>query len=131
METVDTKQENYQNQFVDRNEDKRNTIASLPSNEPVETHPKEETSTDTIEKEIENTASVKHKSITKKIINFTQQNHEEIYWTPDKELTVDGKIIHNTDIINLIIHLVRDRKIKPFGFESFNELLKRKNFLLN
>ncbi|GFS87791.1 hypothetical protein NPIL_77281, partial [Nephila pilipes] len=37
METVDAKQENFQNRSVDRMEDKRNTIASLPSNELVET----------------------------------------------------------------------------------------------
>ncbi|GFU12566.1 hypothetical protein NPIL_455261 [Nephila pilipes] len=119
MEIVDTKQENYQNKSVDRNEDKRNVITSISSNEPVETRLKEETSNDIIKEEIENTAPVIHKSITKKIINVIQHimNHEEIYWTPDKELIVNGKIIRNTNIMNLITHLVRNRKIKPFGFE--------------
>ncbi|GFT12715.1 hypothetical protein NPIL_598461 [Nephila pilipes] len=93
METEDTKQENYQNQSVDRYEDKRNTIAGKSLNEPVETHPEEEVNIDIIEEEIENTAPVKHTSITSKIINFIQQNHAEIYWTPDKELRMDGKII--------------------------------------
>ncbi|GFU57455.1 uncharacterized protein TNCV_3897521 [Trichonephila clavipes] len=117
METVDTKQENYQNQSTDTVEDKINTLTSLSPKEHVITRPKEETSVDTIEEEIGSIAPVKCKNIPKKILNFIQQNQGEIYWTPDKELIVDGKIIRNTNIINLITHLVRDRKKKPFGFE--------------
>ncbi|GFX85349.1 uncharacterized protein TNCV_732421 [Trichonephila clavipes] len=128
METVDTKQENYQNQSTDTVEDKINTLTSLSPKEHVITRPKEETSVDTIEEEIGSIAPVKCKNIPKKILNFIQQNQGEIYWTPDKELIVDGKIIRNTNIINLITHLVRDRKKKPFGFEFFNQVLKRKNF---
>ncbi|GFV96262.1 uncharacterized protein TNCV_2812391 [Trichonephila clavipes] len=52
METVDTKQENYQNQSTDTVEDKINTRTSLSPKEHVITRPKEETSPDTIEEEI-------------------------------------------------------------------------------
>ncbi|GFW21810.1 hypothetical protein TNCV_1235351 [Trichonephila clavipes] len=105
METVDTKQENYQNQFTDTVEDKINTLTSLSPKEHVTTRPKKETSVDTIEEEIGSIALVKCKNIPNKILNFIQKNQGEIYWTPDKELIVDGKIIRNTNIINLIIHL--------------------------
>ncbi|GFT32232.1 hypothetical protein TNCV_1034981 [Trichonephila clavipes] len=112
METVDTKQENYQNQSTDTVEDKINTFTSLSPKEHVITRPKEETSADIIEEEIGSIAPVKCKNFPKKILNFIQQNQGEIYWTPDKELIVDGKIIRNTNIINLITHLVRDREKK-------------------
>ncbi|GFT89313.1 uncharacterized protein TNCV_4386111 [Trichonephila clavipes] len=52
METVDTKQENYQNQSTDTVEDKINTLTSLSPKEQVITRPKEKTSVDTIEEEI-------------------------------------------------------------------------------
>ncbi|GFT09158.1 uncharacterized protein TNCV_4105931 [Trichonephila clavipes] len=42
IETVDTKQENYQNQSADRVEDKINTLTSLSPKEHVKTRPKEE-----------------------------------------------------------------------------------------
>ncbi|GFQ74575.1 uncharacterized protein TNCT_663261 [Trichonephila clavata] len=126
METVDIKQENYQNQSTDTGEDKINTITSLSPKDHVKTRPKEETSAETIEDEIRSLAPVKYKNIAKEILNFIQQNQGEIYWTPDKELIEDGKIIRNTNVVNLITHLLRDRKTKPFGFESFNEVLKKK-----
>ncbi|GFV23959.1 c2H2-type domain-containing protein [Trichonephila clavipes] len=78
METVDTKQENYQNQSADRIEDKINTLTSLSPKEHVITRPKEETSVDTIEEEIGSIAPVKCKNIPKKILNFIQQNQGEI-----------------------------------------------------
>ncbi|GFU30191.1 tyrosine kinase receptor Cad96Ca, partial [Nephila pilipes] len=105
METVDTKQENYQNQSTDK-VDKTNTITSISPKEHVETRPKDGANAEGIEEEIGNIAPGKYKNIPKKILNFIQQNHGEIYWTPDKELIVDGKIIRNTNIINLITHLV-------------------------
>ncbi|GFY59427.1 uncharacterized protein TNIN_318771 [Trichonephila inaurata madagascariensis] len=74
METVDTKQENYQNQSTDTVEDKINTITSLSPKEHAKTRPKEETSADTIEEEIGSIAPVKCKNIPKKILNFIQQN---------------------------------------------------------
>ncbi|GFT12777.1 uncharacterized protein NPIL_307111 [Nephila pilipes] len=104
METVDTKQENYQNQSTDK-VDKTNTITSISPKEHVVTRPKDEANAEGIEEEIGNIAPGKYKNIPKKILNFIQQNHGEIYWTPDKELIVDGKIIRNTNIINLITHL--------------------------
>ncbi|GFS94574.1 uncharacterized protein TNCV_2015641 [Trichonephila clavipes] len=110
METVDTKQEHYQDQSTDTVEDKINILTSLSPKEHVITRLKEETSAATIEEEIGSIAPVKCKNIPKKILNFIQQNQGEIYWTPDKELIVDGKIIRNTNIINLITHIARDRK---------------------
>ncbi|GFQ87848.1 uncharacterized protein TNCT_524241 [Trichonephila clavata] len=84
METVDTKQENYQNQSTDKVEDKTNTITSISPKEHVETRPKDEVNADRIEEEIGNIAPGKYKNIPKKILNFIQQNHGEIYWTPVK-----------------------------------------------
>ncbi|GFS79418.1 uncharacterized protein TNCV_3006301 [Trichonephila clavipes] len=127
METVDTKQEKYQNQSTDKVEDKANIITSISPKEHVETRPKDEANADRIKDETGNIAPRKYKNVTKKILNFIQQNHGEIHWTSDKELIVDGKIIRNTNIINLITHLVRDRKKNSLGFEFFNEVLKRKN----
>ncbi|GFW83888.1 uncharacterized protein TNCV_856711 [Trichonephila clavipes] len=79
METVDTKQENYQNQSTDTVEDKINTLTSLSPKEHVITRPKEETSADTIEEEIGSIAPVKCKNIPKNVLNFIQQNQGEIY----------------------------------------------------
>ncbi|GFQ73479.1 uncharacterized protein TNCT_666281 [Trichonephila clavata] len=119
METVDTKQENYKNQSTDKVENKTNTITSISPKEHVETRPKDEANADRIEEEIRNTAPEKYKNIPKKILNFIQQNHGEVYWTPDKELIGDGKIIRNTNVTNLITHLVRDRKKKTLWNLNF------------
>ncbi|GFQ68384.1 uncharacterized protein TNCT_147541 [Trichonephila clavata] len=92
---------------------------------------KQEISAENIEQEIEETAPKKYKTIMKEIILFIQKHREEIYWIPEKELIVDGKIIRNTNVVHLITHLVRNRKVKPFGFESFAKFLKRKNLPSN
>ncbi|GFT39778.1 uncharacterized protein TNCV_4869441 [Trichonephila clavipes] len=65
---------------------------------------KQETSAENIEQEIEKSAPKKYKTIIKKIILFIQKHREEIYWTPDKKLTVDGKIIRNTNVVHWITH---------------------------
>ncbi|GFY77966.1 uncharacterized protein TNIN_243011 [Trichonephila inaurata madagascariensis] len=75
---------------------------------------KQETSAENIEQEIEKTTPKTYKTIIKEIILFIQKHREEIYWTPEKELIRDGKIIRNTNVVHLITHLVRDRKIKPY-----------------
>ncbi|GFT04069.1 uncharacterized protein NPIL_331081 [Nephila pilipes] len=71
METVDTKQENYQNQSTDK-VDKTNTITSISPKEHVETRPKDEANAEGIEEEIGNIAPGKYKNIPKKILNFIQ-----------------------------------------------------------
>ncbi|GBN67378.1 hypothetical protein AVEN_149571-1 [Araneus ventricosus] len=83
-----------------------------------------------IEGEIERAAPKKFKHLTSKIINFFQENEKEIFWSPQKELVIDGKIIANTDIVDLIMYLIRDRKVKPHGHELFYAILKRKKFPL-
>lgn len=85
---------------------------------------------ETIEMEIERAAPKKLKHLTLQIIKFFQENKKEIFWSPQKELVIDGKIIPNTNIVDLIIHLVRDRKGKPRAYELFYDILKRKKFPL-
>ncbi|KAF8795495.1 hypothetical protein HNY73_003339 [Argiope bruennichi] len=89
---------------------------------------KEETGT--IEEEIERSAPKKFKHLTPKLINFFRENEKEIFWSPQKELVINGKIIRNTNVVDLIIHLIRDRKEKPYGHELFYDTLKRKKFPL-
>ncbi|GFQ90407.1 uncharacterized protein TNCT_274281 [Trichonephila clavata] len=77
METVHTKQENYQNQSTDKVEDKTNTITSISPKEHVETRPKDEVNADGIEEEIGNIAPGKYKNIPKKILNFIHRIMEK------------------------------------------------------
>ncbi|PRD19966.1 UNVERIFIED_CONTAM: hypothetical protein NCL1_55921 [Trichonephila clavipes] len=62
METVDTKQEKYQNQSTDKVEDKANIITSISPKEHVETRPKDEANADRIKDETGNIAPRKYKN---------------------------------------------------------------------
>ncbi|GFU39022.1 uncharacterized protein NPIL_526581 [Nephila pilipes] len=115
-----------QNEFEHANVENKKSFLSNEDSKEVLGFVKQETSSENIENEIEETVRKKYKTVIKEIIDFIQKHWEEMYWTPGKELMVDGKIIRNTNVINLVTHLVRDRKIKPFGLESVNEFLKRK-----
>lgn len=81
-----------------------------------------------VEEEIITSAPQKFKSVIKGILNCLQQSDSPLTWSPNKELVVNGKVIRNTNIADLVNYLVRDRKTKPKGHELFLEALKRNKF---
>lgn len=81
-----------------------------------------------VEEEIIASAPQKFKSPIKEILNCLQQSDSPFTWSPDKELVVNGKVIRNTNIADLVNYLVRDRKTKPKGHELFLEALKGNKF---
>lgn len=42
-----------------------------------------------------------------------------MFWTPDEELALNGKVLRNINIGALTTHFVRDLKRKHVGFEKF------------
>lgn len=85
------------------------------------------TQRDDIEQEIVESVPSKSRRTVKEIIEIMREPGSSVFWTPDKELVVDGKILRRTNIVDLINHLVRDRKIKPVGYENFHEALMKSN----
>lgn len=82
---------------------------------------------DDIEQEIVKSVPSKSRRTVKEIIEIMREPGSSVFWTPDKELVVNGKILRRTNIVDLINHLVRDRKIKPVGYENFHEALMKCN----
>ncbi|GFT24438.1 uncharacterized protein TNCV_3252661 [Trichonephila clavipes] len=101
-EDMQEPQKEFENSYA---EDLKSVIPNEDSKEALG-FIKQETSAENIEQKIEKSAPKKYKTIIKKIILFIQKHREEIYWTPDKELIVDGKIIRNTNVVHLITHLL-------------------------
>lgn len=82
---------------------------------------------DDIEQEIVESVPQKSRKTVKEIIEKMREPGSSVFWTPDKELVVNGKILRRTNIVDLINHLVRDRKIKPVGYKNFHEALMKSN----
>lgn len=100
------------------------------------------TSSETVEKKVDpieeailKSVPIETTAITKNIIDFIRQHQSNVFWTPDKELVVQGKVIHNTNIVDLITHLIRNRKTYPKGHDIFykelNEIDLPSNFIKN
>ena len=88
----------------------------------------EETTTvqsDDVEQEMVKSVPSKFQRTVKEIIDFMRQPNSSVFWTPDKELVLNGKVLKNTNIVALATHFVRDRKRKPQGFEKFYETLMK------
>lgn len=83
---------------------------------------------DDIVKQIIHSAPPRFKATAKGIIDFIQQPNSSLLWSPDKELVVKGKVIRNTNILDLINYLIRDRKIKPHGHNIFHAALSENKF---
>lgn len=78
------------------------------------------------EKEILNSAPVKHKKTASKIIQFFKEHN--ISWNQDKEIIMDKETIPGSDIVEIVNFLLRDKIKKPNGYEEFNEKLQSQNF---
>lgn len=76
---------------------------------------------DDVEREIIRSVPVKFKAAAENLISFMSKS--SVFWTPDKELVVNGKVSRNTNIVDLINHLIRDRKVKPPGHKILYEAL--------
>ena len=64
---------------------------------------------------------VNHKKTASKIIEFLKQN--EISWNQHKEVKLNNKVIPDSNIVELINFLLRNRIKKPDAFEDFKEKL--------
>ena len=80
---------------------------------------------DDVEQEMVKSVPSKFQRTVKEIIDFMRQPKLSVFWTPDKELVLNGKVLKNTNIVALTTHFVRDRKRKPPGFEKFYETLMK------
>lgn len=82
---------------------------------------------DNIVEEIIHSAPSRSKAVAKGILDFMSKPGSSVVWTPDKELVINGKIIHNTNIVDLVNHLIRNKKIKPQGLDKFYSALMSNN----
>lgn len=81
-----------------------------------------------IKKDVTESAPVKHKKVAKNILLFLESRPDVFSWTPAKELVLHGNILPHTNIEVLISHLIRNKKLKPLGFDQFQSALKETNF---
>ncbi|GFT52599.1 uncharacterized protein NPIL_268301 [Nephila pilipes] len=81
-----------------------------------------------IESDVLNNTPVRRKKQAQKIMNFIQQNSNSLSWTNNKELTIKKTILPNTNIVDLVTFLLKDRKTEPNGLQSFVDALKEIEF---
>ncbi|GFS34616.1 hypothetical protein NPIL_49941 [Nephila pilipes] len=67
-------------------------------------------------------------SIESDVLNNTPQNSNSLSWTNNKELTIKKTILPNTNIVDLVTFLLKDRKTEPNGLQSFVDALKEIEF---
>lgn len=80
------------------------------------------------EEDIVSSAPVKHKEISKKIIQFLNNHKDLITWSPSKELILKGTVLPGTNVETLINFLLRDRRKKPKGYGELKSLLDEIHF---
>lgn len=117
---LETEKEKKSNEKMKKSDEKVEENQQL---DPPKIIVKEEDEFKTIENEIVEAAPLKWRSTARNIINFIQNHEDVITWTPSKEMVINGKVVANTNMVNLISHLLRDRKQKPVGYEKFNDAL--------
>ncbi|GFQ94327.1 uncharacterized protein TNCT_221441 [Trichonephila clavata] len=81
-----------------------------------------------IENEILNQIPLKRKYQAQKIMELLQQNSTSFSWTNEKELMIKNKILPNTNIVDLVAFLLKDRKTEPNGLWKFIDILKESDF---
>ncbi|GFS75796.1 uncharacterized protein TNCV_1848861 [Trichonephila clavipes] len=81
-----------------------------------------------IENEIFNQMPLKRKYQAEKIMELLQQNSASLSWTNEKELMIKHKILPNTNIVDLVAFLLKDRKTEPNGLRNFIDVLKEFDF---
>ncbi|GFQ65100.1 uncharacterized protein TNCT_247671 [Trichonephila clavata] len=81
-----------------------------------------------IENEILNQIPLKRKYQAQKIMELLQQNSTSLSWTNEKELMIKNKILPNTNIVDLVAFLLKDRKTEPNGLWKFIDILKESDF---
>ncbi|GFT00451.1 hypothetical protein NPIL_588681 [Nephila pilipes] len=81
-----------------------------------------------IKSDVLNNTPVRRKKQAQKIMNFIQQNSNSLSWTNDKELTIKKTILPNTNIVDLVTFLLKDRKTESNGLQSFVDALKEIEF---
>ncbi|GFU95302.1 uncharacterized protein TNCV_4309011 [Trichonephila clavipes] len=81
-----------------------------------------------IENEILNQMPLKRRYQAEKIMELFQQNSASLSWTNEKELMIKNKILPNTNIVDLVAFLLKDRKTEPNGLRNFIDILKESDF---
>ncbi|GFS51397.1 uncharacterized protein TNIN_279561 [Trichonephila inaurata madagascariensis] len=81
-----------------------------------------------IENEILNQTPLKRKYQDEKIMELLQQNSASLSWTNEKELMIKNKILLNTNIVDLVAFLLKDRKTEPNGLRNFIDILREFDF---
>ncbi|GFT45311.1 uncharacterized protein NPIL_24701 [Nephila pilipes] len=81
-----------------------------------------------IESDVLDNTPVRKKKQAQKIMNFIQQNSNSLSRTNNKELTIKETILPNTNIVDLVTFLLKDRKTEPNGLQSFVDALKEIEF---
>lgn len=81
-----------------------------------------------IKKDVTEAAPVRYKNVAKNILLFLQSRPDVFSWTPTKELVLRGSVQPHTNIEALILHLIKNKKLKPLGFDQFQSALDENNF---
>lgn len=99
-----------------------NQETSIPENQEPENATKEEE--DAITTKILKSAPARYLNTVKNIMDYLQANQSILSWTPEGEIVYKGQRLPRTNVINLVIDLLRNRKKSPSGFKEFQAALK-------
>ena len=70
--------------------------------------------------------SLKKKSKGSLLLHYLE-NSEDMKWNKDGELIYKGKVIPNSNIMELITHAVQNDKSQPIGIKTFYKYLSKIN----
>ncbi|GIX81311.1 uncharacterized protein CDAR_251131 [Caerostris darwini] len=82
---------------------------------------------DSITTKILKAAPVRYLNTARNILDFIKEKPSVLSWTPDGEIVYKGKHLHRTNIVKLVVDLLRNRKQSPAGSKEFHLALKEMN----
>ncbi|GIY28920.1 uncharacterized protein CDAR_621391 [Caerostris darwini] len=82
---------------------------------------------DSITTKILKAAPVRYLNTLRNILHFIKEKPSLLSWTPDGEIVYKGKHLPRTNIVKLVVDLLRNRKQSPAGSKEFHLALKEMN----
>ncbi|GBM40974.1 hypothetical protein AVEN_250300-1 [Araneus ventricosus] len=77
-----------------------------------------------IEENVNKTAPVSYRNITKNILEHLKKHKDILSWTPFGEIIFNDQLVEKTNISSLINNFLTNRKIHPPGVQIFHKALK-------
>ncbi|GIY03800.1 uncharacterized protein CDAR_288871 [Caerostris darwini] len=70
-------------------------------------------------------APLRYLNTTRNILDCIKEKPSILSWTPDGEIVYKGKHLPRTNIVKLVVDLLRNRKQSPVGSKEFHLALRK------